>query len=116
MMEKQEFLSVRKKLNKTQKQLAQLLGSSVRVIHDYEKGIRDIPAYVERHLFFLLSLRQHQQFEKKFCWDIRNCLIKKRALCPAWEFKAGHLCWFLNGIICHENPRDSWENKTLPLM
>jgi len=53
-MEKKEFSKIRKKLAKTQKQLAALLGMSLKTIHSYEQGWRSIPAHIERQLFFLL--------------------------------------------------------------
>ena len=39
-MDKQEFSHLRKKLNKTQKQMAQLLGVSIKAVHSYEQGWR----------------------------------------------------------------------------
>ncbi|MCK5723736.1 MAG: transcriptional regulator, partial [Gammaproteobacteria bacterium] len=37
-MNSKEFVAIRKRLNKTQKQMAQLLGSSIKAIHSYEQG------------------------------------------------------------------------------
>ena len=51
-MDSKEFCYIRKKLNKTQKQMAQLLGTSVKAVHSYEQGWRKVPAYVERQIFF----------------------------------------------------------------
>ena len=42
-MNKDEFVPARKKLNKTQQKLAELLGVSVKTIHSYEQGRRAIP-------------------------------------------------------------------------
>ena len=50
-MDSNEFKSFRKKLNKTQKQMSQLLGTSLKAIHSYEQGWRTIPPAVERQLF-----------------------------------------------------------------
>ena len=45
---------VKMKLEKTQKELAELLGSSLKAVSSYEQGWRSIPAHIERQLFFLL--------------------------------------------------------------
>ena len=29
----------------------------------------------------------------------------------AWEFKLGHLCWVVNGTLCHGEVQESWEKK-----
>lgn len=111
-MENSKFKDVRAKLNKTQKELAQLLGVSIKAIHSYEQGWRKIPHHVERQLLFLLSrayLIDGKSPEK--CWDIRKCPEKKFAKCPAWEFKAGDLCWFINGTKCSGEAHNSWEDK-----
>ena len=33
-------------------------------------------------------------------WVIRKCSPEIKQNCPAWEFRAGHLCRFINGTIC----------------
>ena len=47
-MDDKEFLRARKILEKTQKELAELLGSSIKAVHSYEQGWRTVPAHVER--------------------------------------------------------------------
>ena len=47
-MNSKEFIYFRKKLNKTQKQMAQLLGTSLKAIHSYEQGWRSVPPSAER--------------------------------------------------------------------
>ena len=109
-MEKLEFVSIRKKLGKTQKELSELLGTSLKAVSSYEQGWRNIPVHVERQLLFLLS----QKNSKKgnfVCWDIRKCTAELRESCPAWEFNAGHLCWFINGTICQSDTKKNWEEK-----
>ncbi|MBU1234119.1 MAG: helix-turn-helix domain-containing protein, partial [Proteobacteria bacterium] len=39
-MEKEAFVTIRKKMSRTQKQLAELLGVSLKAIHSYEQGWR----------------------------------------------------------------------------
>ena len=45
-MDSKEFSYIRQKLNKTQKQMAQLLGTSIKAVTSYEQGWRTVPAYV----------------------------------------------------------------------
>jgi DNA-binding XRE family transcriptional regulator len=54
-MEIKEFKRFRQRMNKTQRQMAQLLGMSLKAIHSYEQGWRNIPVHVERQMLFLIS-------------------------------------------------------------
>ena len=54
-MDSAEFKHFRKKLKKTQRQMAQLLGTSIKAVHSYEQDWRSIPPHVERQMFFLIS-------------------------------------------------------------
>jgi len=111
-MESKTFKNIRTRLNKTQKDIAQLLGVSIKAIHSYEQGWRKIPHHVERQLLFLLSrtiLNIDTPLEK--CWDIQKCPEKKLKKCPAWEFNSGDLCWFINGTNCSGKAHDSWDDK-----
>ena len=109
-MESTEFKRFRKKLDKTQKQMAQLLGTSLKAIHSYEQGWRTIPPAVERQLYFLVS-RKNSSNSKKACWTIKKCAPERKKQCPAWEFKSGNLCWFINGTICDGNVHGNWNEK-----
>ena len=42
-MQSEEFVLIRKKLNKTQRELAELLGVSIKAVHSYEQGWRTVP-------------------------------------------------------------------------
>lgn len=110
-MDKKEFSLFRKKLDKTQKEMSHLLGTSLKAIHSYEQGWRNVPAHVERQLFFLLSRSKAAKVKHKPCWTIKNCPSKLKRQCPAWEYKAGKLCWFINGNICCGSPQVNWREK-----
>jgi DNA-binding XRE family transcriptional regulator len=110
-MNKNEFKKYRSKLNKTQKQMAQLLGVSIKAIHSYEQGWRSIPPAVERQLFFLLSRVNPNLKKNKNCWQINKCKPSIKKACPAWEFKAGKQCWFINGTYCSGTAHKKWEDK-----
>lgn len=112
-MKDKEFSVLRKKLKKTQKQMAQLLGTSIKAIHSYEQGWRTIPVHVERQLYFLVTRKYSGKNEKDLqaCWDARSCPQEQREACPAWEFSTGDLCWFINGTICDGTVHNSWKEK-----
>ena len=110
-MDSNNFKEVRSRLDKTQKELAQLLGISIKAIHSYEQGWRKIPHHVERQLLFLISRVINQDTTNEKCWDLMECPENKFENCPAWEFKAGDLCWFINGTKCSGKAHDSWEDK-----
>ena len=87
-MDKLEFRKCRKKLSKTQKQLSELLGMSLKTIHSYEQGWRTIPAHIERQLYFLLIQQRSRHNTLIPCWEQKQCDQKES--CPAWEFQSGH--------------------------
>jgi DNA-binding XRE family transcriptional regulator len=110
-MDSKEFQALRKKLEKTQKQMGQLLGTSLKAIQSFEQGWRKVPPHVERQILFLQALKGGVSEEARRCWDIRGCPSQTRGACPAWEFNAGHLCWFINGTICQGKAQESWPQK-----
>jgi hypothetical protein len=110
-MDSKELLYLRKKLNKTQRQMAQLLGTSLKAIHSYEQGWRPVPGHVERQIFFLISKMRGSDKSQKPCWVIKKCPPERKEQCPAWEFKAGMLCWFINGTICEGVVQKNWREK-----
>lgn len=110
-MESTEFLHIRQKLGKTQKQMAELLGTSLKAIHSYEQGWRNIPVPVERQLLFLVSRKKRGDIELRPCWVMKQCPPERKQQCPAWEFQAGDLCWFINGTICEGVVHPNWHEK-----
>ena len=110
-MEKAEFASIRHTLHKTQKEMAGLLGTSIKAIHSYEQGWRNVPVHAERQLLFLLFKIQEHDKNRKACWNTKKCPTEKKKKCPAWEFKAGKLCWFINGTICDGAVHKDWSEK-----
>ena len=51
-MDSKKFTNVRKKLNRTQKEMAEMLGTSIKTVHSYEQGWRKVPGHIERQAFF----------------------------------------------------------------
>ena len=106
-----EFSQCRKRMKKTQKEMGQLLGTSIKAIHSYEQGWRNIPPHVERQVFFLLSRVRNREKPKKPCWVVKKCPTQTRTSCPAWEFRSGDLCWFINGTVCQGKVQTTWRQK-----
>jgi len=109
-MDSKEFNLCRKKLDKTQKQLAQLLGTSLKAVQSYDQGWRRVPGHIERQLLLLVS-RKIQGEERNSCWNIRQCPVERKLNCPAWEFKSDDMCCFINGTICNGKAYETWEQK-----
>jgi DNA-binding transcriptional regulator YiaG len=110
-LNRREFGFLRQNLQKTQKQMAILLGTSLKAVQSFEQGWRKVPMHIERQLLFLLSTKRMTQGNSCSCWDIRNCPPEVREVCPAWEFNVGGLCWFINGTICLGKVQGSWTKK-----
>jgi len=109
-VDQRELSCLRKRLGKTQKELSHLLGVSLRAIHAYEQGWRAVPVGVERQLLFLVS-RTLDGRKRKPCWVIKKCSDERRKKCPAREYKAGDLCWFINGTLCEGRIQQDWAGK-----
>jgi len=91
--------------------MAQLLGTSEKAIQGYEQGWRKVPMHVERQVLFLVSRLREKKKDLKPCWVIKKCPPKRKKQCPAWEFRSGRLCWFINGTICEGKVQKNWHEK-----
>jgi len=110
-MDSKEFKDFRKKLKKTQLQMAQLLGTSLKAVHSYEQGWRSVPTHVERQMFFMISRMSENKKGQKPCWVMKKCPSSRKKQCPAWEFRAGKFCWVINGTICDGAVQKDWKEK-----
>ena len=110
-MDSNEFSATRKKLEKTQKELATLLGISLKAVCSYEQGWRTIPTHVERQMIFLLTRKKNRNIKPDNCWDVKKCPEEKKGKCPAWEFGSGEFCWFISGTLCDNANHRSWAEK-----
>ena len=111
-MDSEKLAYYRKKLGLTQKELAQLLITSVKTVSSYEQGWRNVPENVERQVFYLIS-RQILVKGKNLrpCWVQKKCPLERKKKCPAWMFKTGHLCWFISGTLCEGIVHNNWNEK-----
>lgn len=106
-----EFTTLRKRFDKTQKQMAQLLGVSIKAVHSYEQGWRSVPDHVEKQLLLLAVSANTRRARQKECWIVNKCPAPVRRQCPAWEFNRGTLCWLINGTICNGTAHKTWKEK-----
>jgi hypothetical protein len=109
-MDSKKFVYYRKQLGLTQKELAQLLVTSVKTIHSYEQGWRNIPDSIERQIFFLIS-GKNKLANPQPCWIVKKCPKDRKKQCPAWKFKNGQLCWFITGTLCEGHVNNNWSEK-----
>lgn len=110
-MDRAEFLIIRQHLGKTQNQMALLLGCSLKAIQSFEQGWRKIPIHIERQVLFFIHMKKSPHDRYRPCWEIEYCDPELRRICPAREFQAGHICWFINGTICQGRIQDDWQKK-----
>jgi DNA-binding XRE family transcriptional regulator len=111
-MDKSEFTGIRRDLKRTQQEMAEMLGTSAKAVQSFEQGWRNIPPHVERQMLLFLAIRRLENDSPGApCWEIRNCSEAMKARCPAWEFRYGRLCWFINGKICSGKAKGSWKEK-----
>ena len=106
-----DFSFFREELQKTQKQMGELLGTSLRAIQSFEQGWRKVPVHIERQVLFLISNKQGIPRNSRACWDIRDCSPENREGCPSWEFNVEGMCWFINGTFCQGKAQGSWVKK-----
>jgi hypothetical protein len=110
-MKIREFVKIRKELGKTQKELSELLGISLKAVKSFEQGWRRIPVYIERQMLFIVVVKVDIGKRKIKCWNIMKCSSEQREKCPSWEFKVGRFCWMLNGTICKGRTQKNWQEK-----
>jgi transcriptional regulator with XRE-family HTH domain len=112
-MQKEDFVKIRKRLDKTQKEIAALLGVSKKAVESYEQGLRNIPVNIERILYYLLfKLNRETFFNPQNCWDNKECPAEIRSNCPAWIAKEGFYCWFITGKVCQQEKLRSASKTT----
>jgi DNA-binding XRE family transcriptional regulator len=112
-MDVNEFSKARSFLEKTQDELAGLLGISPKAIQSYEQGWRRIPGGIERQMLLLASLKSTSERKMQSCWKTTNCPQGWRENCIVWEYKVPHYCWFLNGTYCQGGIQAGWEQKMM---
>jgi hypothetical protein len=113
-----EFSLFRQRLQKTRKQMASLLGTSLKAVQSFEQGWRNVPVHIERQLIFLMAAKCQISGNSRPCWNIRGCSLENRKPFPAWEFRLGNLCWFINGTFVRGRvlgiEAKKWQSEKMP--
>lgn len=100
-MNSETFSRLRALLDRSQRELADILGVSLKTVESYEQGWRRVPANVERILYFLLFKLNEGALEKERpCWEATTCPDSSREHCVAYLAKEGRFCWFFTGKLC----------------
>jgi transcriptional regulator with XRE-family HTH domain len=93
------FARLRQALGRSQRELAELLGVSLKAVESYEQGWRNVPAHVERVLYLLL-FKLDDDSGGAPCWESQDCPVETREKCVAYVAKEGRYCWFFTGRLC----------------
>ncbi len=100
-MEGADVARLRATLGKSQRELAELLGISLKAVESYEQGWRKVPAHIERILYFLLFKLNEGRIEaEEPCWESKDCPDDRRSKCVAFVAREGSFCWFFTGRLC----------------
>lgn len=110
-MSPEEFTRIRVYLEKTQRQMAALLGVSIKAVQSFEQGWRNIPPHAERQSLFLLAAAAGAPDDGRKCWKVRKCSGAMKGSCPAFELRHGQRCWFVNGSYCRGKDYGGWPRK-----
>lgn len=95
------FAKLRQALGKNQRELAELLGVSLKAVESYEQGWRKVPSNVERLMYYILfKLAGGEKRSQSPCWTATRCPPDRRGRCVAYLAKEGRYCWFFTGRLC----------------
>ncbi len=111
----QTLKDVRATLGRTQAELANALGISVKAVQSYEQGWRSVPARVLIQLVVLLALYRKHSMADVPCWEIRDCPVEMRETCAAYTIGKGQFCWFVGNKDC-KPPHPAEPEDALPCM
>lgn len=105
---------VRRALGRTQTEMAELLAVSTRAVQSYEQGWRPTPCHVQQMAGLLMFLDWRKSGNRSSpCWRTMDCPTSKQLACPAYQFKAGDICWLMLGTRCSgRTPKpENWDAK-----
>lgn len=110
-MDSATFSRLRRLMRRSQRELADVLGVSVKAVESYEQGWRRVPANIERILYFLLfKLNEDSLQGEEDCWVATKCPDSQRENCVAALAKEGRFCWFFTGRLCSTAARGEAES------
>lgn len=102
---------VRAVLDKSQSEMASLLGISVRAVQSYEQGWRPLPPNVQKMAALMLFLNHAEKHPVKPCYSVMHCSKDCRDACPASGIGGGKVCWLVTGTTCRGVKTKNWQAK-----
>jgi len=108
-----DLRSIRKALDKSQSQMAALLGVSTRAIQSYEQGWRTPPGAALKLAGYMLYLQRREGMTDTLapCWEVNQCDPALRETCFASQIGEGRCCWLITGNSCGDRTYDCWPEK-----
>jgi len=104
--------SLRKEFGLSQKEMADLLGVSLKAIQSYEQGWRRVPPHIEQMLLLHAVLHRCSNLRKvPPCWKTVDCPATVRDVCPARHLAHPGFCWLVTGTLCRGERMGSWRAK-----
>jgi len=101
----QLIAEVRRSLDKSRAEFADLLGVSADAVQRYEEGsLHPSPQVLRVLTLMLASDRVTTDQCTASCWEIRRCRDTARQTCPAYKLNQGRMCWLLTGSFCAGDP------------
>jgi len=105
--------SLRKEFGLSQKEMADLLGVSLKAIQSYEQGWRHVPPHIEQMLLLHTILRKRSDLRKlPPCWETVGCPATVREACPARHLAHPGFCWLVTGTLCRGERMGTWRAKS----
>ncbi len=108
---------LRQVLGKSQREMAEQLGISLRAVQSYEQGWRTMPPAMQKLVSFLVYLKWRKDNPApKPCWEVNGCSAEGREKCLAHQFQGGDCCWIVTGNRHCGRELGSWEEKIAKCM
>jgi len=103
---------LRKALTLSQREMADLLGVSLKAIQSYEQGWRGVPPHIEQMVLLHTILHRGLRRRKaQRCWEVHDCAPSVWKKCPAYQVRQPGFCWLVTGTLCHGERMNGWEAK-----
>lgn len=107
-----DIQALRTVLAMSQKQMAAVLGISIRAVQSYEQGWRQMPPATQKLVSLLLFLHWRRDHKAGApCWTVNQCESAVRDTCFAHQCRARDCCWIVTGNCHRGQDMKSWSAK-----
>lgn len=107
----QFFKLVRKRLDLTQRGMAEALHVSTKAVQSYEQEWRNIPEETIALLLTLLFLHKGSRVLSDPCWVRTKCPPKLLQKCPVHLLTHGQFCWLVGSHMCEQRNKSRLGGK-----